>query len=99
METTAEPGSNGSGAGQGSPPWVQHGTATWRGGIARWGRGRDGERKGSGVDGPENQSCEETPGEPILRYSYKEIVMTIESTYGKAREQLKTLLDRAIDDR
>jgi hypothetical protein len=51
------------------------------------------------VDGPENQSCEETPGEPILRYSYKEIVMTIESTYGKAREQLKTLLDRAIDDR
>jgi antitoxin YefM len=38
-----------------------------------------------------------------LPYNYsvqkKELAMTIETTYSQAREQFKTLMDRAVDDR
>lgn len=30
---------------------------------------------------------------------FTEVAMTIETTYSKAREQLKSLMDRAVDDR
>ena len=35
----------------------------------------------------------------IILYNKKEIAMTIETTYSQAREQFKTLMDRAVDDR
>ena len=35
----------------------------------------------------------------IYLYNSMEVAMTIETTYSQAREQLKALMDRAVDDR
>jgi len=35
----------------------------------------------------------------FILYNKKELAMTIETTYSQAREQFKTLMDRAVDDR
>lgn len=35
----------------------------------------------------------------IVLYMFRLTIMTIETTYSQAREQLKALMDRAVDDR